>query len=87
MVAWVKRGRLGPAVPEAKSSAFPWAFLSSFQTVPQVQWDLPTSLGFEWVLSPSILSFKFTFNTFSSLLPLTSDSLSLLLRVVNTAGR
>lgn len=95
IVACVTRGRLGPAVPEAKSSASHRAVLWIFSNSPSSSsvlcfWDLPTSLGFEWGWSPSTLSFKFTV-TLLSLLPVTSGnssgSLSLLLSIVITAGR
>lgn len=95
IVACVTRGRLGPAVPEAKSSASHRAVLWIFSNSPSSSsvlcfWDLPTSLGFEWGWSPSTLSFKFTV-TLLSLLPVTSGnssgSLSLLLSIVITAGK
>lgn len=95
MVAWVNRGCLGPAVPEIDRAQFSLSFplrtsISPLSSYVVCFWDLPTSLGFEQALSPVVLSVKFTFNTFSSLLPLTygdsSGSLSLLLSVVNTAG-
>lgn len=65
IVACVTRGRLGPAVPEAKSSASHRAALWIFSNSPSSSsvlcfWDLPTALGFEWGWSPSTPSFKFT---------------------------
>lgn len=61
-------------MPETKSSACvehpSQVFKLPLSSYVLCFWDLPTSLGFEWALSPVVLSFKFTFNTFSAPLDL-----------------